>query len=69
MPSRTDAFQFAPEHLRAPIATGAERERQDEARDYYAKQKADGTAPVEEKALAKKTAITNKKAAVEVAAS
>lgn len=50
----TDAFQFAPEHLRAPIATGAERQRQDEARAYYAAQKASGTAPVEEKALAKK---------------
>ncbi len=50
----TDAFQFAPEHLRAPIATGAERARQDEARAYYAAQKASGTAPVEEKTLAKK---------------
>ncbi len=49
----TDAFQFAPEHLRAPIATGAERERQDEARAYYAAQRANGTAAVEEKALAK----------------
>jgi acyl-CoA oxidase len=52
----TDAFQFAPEHLRAPIASGAERERQDEARAYYAAQKAAGTAPVEEKALAKQKA-------------
>jgi len=50
----TDAFQFAPEHLRAPIATDAERERQDEARAYYAAQKASGTAPVAEKTLAKK---------------
>jgi acyl-CoA oxidase len=48
----TDAFQFAPEHLRAPIATGAERERQDEARAYYAAQRANGTAAVEEEALA-----------------
>ncbi|HEY4224347.1 MAG TPA: acyl-CoA dehydrogenase [Pseudolysinimonas sp.] len=52
----TDAFQFAPEHLRAPIATGAEKARQDEARAYYAAQKASGTAPVEEKVLAKKKA-------------
>ena len=52
----TDAFQFAPEHLRAPIASGAERERQDEARAYYAAQRAAGTAPVEEKALAKQKA-------------
>jgi len=50
----TDAFQFSAEHLRAPIASGAERERQDEARAYYAAQKASGTAPVAEKALAKK---------------
>ena len=50
----TDAFQFAPEHLRAPIATDAERGRQDEARAYYAAQKASGTAPVAEKTLAKK---------------
>jgi acyl-CoA oxidase len=52
----TDAFQFAPEHLRAPIASGAERERQDEARAYYAEQRKNGTAPVEEKALAKQKA-------------
>jgi acyl-CoA oxidase len=49
----TDAFQFAPEHLRAPIATGVELVRQDEARAYYAAQKANGTAPVEEKVLTK----------------
>jgi acyl-CoA oxidase len=49
-----DAFGFAPEHLRAPIATGAEKERQDEARAYYADLKASGKAPVEEKAPAKK---------------
>ena len=30
-----DAFGYAPEHLRAPIASGAEQERQDEARAYY----------------------------------
>ncbi|CAN5463278.1 acyl-CoA dehydrogenase [soil metagenome] len=50
----TDAFQFAPEHLRAPIATGAERARQDEARAYYASEREAGTVPVEEKALAKR---------------
>ncbi|MDP9028091.1 MAG: acyl-CoA dehydrogenase family protein [Actinomycetota bacterium] len=55
----TDAFQFAPEHLRAPIATGDERARQDEARAYYAAQRAAGTAPVEEKALAKQKAKTS----------
>lgn len=49
----TDAFEFAPEHLRAPIATGVELQRQEEARAYYEAQKADGTAPVDEKTLAK----------------
>ena len=44
-----DAFGYAPEHLRAPIASGAERARQDEARAYYAEQLASGTAPVLEK--------------------
>jgi len=43
-----DAFGFAPEHVRAPIATGSERERQDEARAYYADLRASGNAPVEE---------------------
>ncbi len=44
------AFEFTPEHLRAPIASGAEKERQDEARAYVAAQKASGKAPVEETA-------------------
>ncbi|WP_157157651.1 acyl-CoA dehydrogenase [Diaminobutyricimonas sp. LJ205] len=48
-----DAFGYGPEHLRAKIATGAEAERQDEARAYYAKQAASGTAPVPEKSLKK----------------
>jgi acyl-CoA oxidase len=46
-----DAFGFEPEHLRATIATGIEAERQDEARAYYAAQRASGTAPVAEKSL------------------
>ena len=45
-----DAFGFAPEHLRAAIASGAEAERQDEARGYYAELKASGKAPTPEKA-------------------
>jgi len=48
-----DAFGFAPEHLRAPIASGAERERQDEARAYYAALVASGQAPTPEKKPAK----------------
>ncbi len=45
-----DAFGFAPEHLRAPIATGAEKKRQDEARAHYAALTTTGKAPVEESA-------------------
>ncbi len=48
-----DAFAFEPEHVRAPIASGAEQERQDEARTYYADLKSSGDAPTPEK-LAKK---------------
>ncbi|CAN5154748.1 acyl-CoA dehydrogenase [soil metagenome] len=44
-----DAFGLKPEHVRAPIASGAERERQEEARDYYRRLRASGTAPIEEK--------------------
>ncbi|MCG2802249.1 MAG: acyl-CoA dehydrogenase family protein [Cellulomonas sp.] len=43
-----DAFGYAPEHLRAPIASGAEQVRQDEARAWYRAQRAAGTAPVPE---------------------
>ena len=46
-----DAFGFAPEHVRAPIASGAEQERQDEARAHYAALAASGDAPVSEKSL------------------
>lgn len=44
-----DAFGYGPEHLRAKIASGAELERQDEARAYYAAQRAAGTLPTPEK--------------------
>jgi acyl-CoA oxidase len=44
------AFGFGPEHLRAAIASGAEKERQDEARAHVAAQKAAGTAPMDEPA-------------------
>jgi acyl-CoA oxidase len=49
-----DAFGLTPELLRASIATGAEAERQDEARAYYADLAAKGQLPVEEKALKKR---------------
>lgn len=44
-----EAFGFEPEHVRAKIASGAERERQDEARDYYRAERESGTAPSNEK--------------------
>src|SRR6478735_7217139 len=43
-----DAWGFAPEHVRAPIASGAEQERQDAARSYYAALATSGQAPVSE---------------------
>lgn len=46
-----DSFGYGPEHLRAAIATGAEKERQDEARSYFRAQRAGGNAPTEEKSL------------------
>lgn len=49
-----DAYGFAPEHVRAPIASGAERARQEEAREYYRALAASGHAPVSEKSLKKK---------------
>ncbi|KFF59704.1 acyl-CoA dehydrogenase [Cryobacterium sp. MLB-32] len=48
-----DAFGYTQDHLRAPIASGIERERQDEARGYYADLRASGNAPREEKASKK----------------
>ena len=49
-----DAYGFEPEHVRAPIASGAEKARQDEARAHYAALKASADAPVSEKSLKKK---------------
>ena len=48
-----DAFGYSQDHLRATIASGIERERQTEARDYYAAQRASGTAPAPEKSVRK----------------
>lgn len=48
------AFGYEPEHVRAPIASGIEQQRQDEARAYYAALEASGEAPVSEKALKQK---------------
>ncbi|MBY6060009.1 acyl-CoA dehydrogenase [Microbacterium esteraromaticum] len=46
-----DAFGWEPEHIRAPIASGAEQQRQDEARAYDAELEASGRAPISEKDL------------------
>ncbi|WP_425955881.1 acyl-CoA dehydrogenase [Xylanimonas sp. McL0601] len=44
-----DAWGMGDNHLRAKIATGEERVRQDEARAYYASERASGNAPQKEK--------------------
>jgi acyl-CoA oxidase len=49
-----DAFEFEPEHLHAPAASGEEAVRQDEARAWFEAQRASGTAPVMEKSQKKK---------------
>ena len=46
----SSTIQYSPiVFVRAKIASGAEQERQDEARAYYAAQRAAGTLPVPEK--------------------
>jgi acyl-CoA oxidase len=51
-----DAFGYGEDHVRAAIATGAEKERQDQARAYLRGQRASGKAPVDEKVLLARTA-------------
>ena len=51
-----DAFGYGEQHVRATIATGAEKKRQDEARAYFRSQRASGQAPVDEKVLIARTA-------------
>jgi acyl-CoA oxidase len=46
-----NAFGFVPGQVRATIATGVEKERQDAAADFYRALRASGDAPVEEKSL------------------
>jgi len=46
-----DAFGYGPEHLRAAVATGAEKQRQDESMEYQRLLRASGAAPVDEKIL------------------
>ncbi|MBD8078799.1 acyl-CoA dehydrogenase [Cellulosimicrobium arenosum] len=54
-----DAWGYGPEHLRAKIASGAEKQRQDEARDYYRRLRASGDEPLSEKSLRKAERATN----------
>ncbi|AJT40916.1 acyl-CoA dehydrogenase [Psychromicrobium lacuslunae] len=56
-----DAFGYTQEHLRAPISSGAEKQRQDEAADYFRKQRASGSAPIDEKILLLKQKQASKK--------
>jgi len=49
-----DAFGYEPEHVRAPIASGLERERQDEAAAYFQRLAASGQAPRKEPKPAKR---------------
>lgn len=56
-----DAFGYGPEHLRATIATGIERERQDEARNHYRRQRASSDGPIDEKVLIERTKAAAKK--------
>ena len=46
-----EAFGYGDEHVRAAIATGAERRRQDDARAHFRAQRASGEAAVDEKVL------------------
>ncbi|MCZ2402630.1 acyl-CoA dehydrogenase family protein [Paenarthrobacter sp. Z7-10] len=56
-----DAFGYGPEHLRATIASGIEKERQDEAAAYYRKQRASSDGPVDEKVLLLKQKAANRR--------
>ncbi|MEW1948146.1 acyl-CoA dehydrogenase [Pseudarthrobacter sp902506025] len=46
-----EAFGYGDEHVRAAIATGAEKSRQDEARAHFRAERASGQEPVDEKVL------------------
>jgi acyl-CoA oxidase len=56
-----DAFGYGEDHVRAAIATGAEKMRQDEARTHFRNERASGQAPVDEKVLIARTAAAARK--------
>lgn len=49
VPQLLESFGYEPEHVRSPIAAGAEQARQDEARAWYASERAAGRLPEQEK--------------------
>jgi len=55
-----DAFGYSSDHVRAAVATGVEKERQDEARAYFRSQRASGQSPVDEKVLLARTAAAKR---------
>ncbi|OAE01754.1 acyl-CoA dehydrogenase [Arthrobacter sp. OY3WO11] len=55
-----EAFGYGDDHVRAAVATGAEKERQDEARAYFRSQRASGQAPVDEKVQLARTAAAKR---------
>ncbi|TQJ40937.1 acyl-coenzyme A oxidase [Arthrobacter sp. SLBN-112] len=55
-----DAFGYGEDHVRAAIATGAEKTRQDEARAHFRAERASGQSPVDEKVLLARTAGNRK---------
>ncbi|HET7414230.1 MAG TPA: acyl-CoA dehydrogenase [Arthrobacter sp.] len=56
-----DAFGYDQQHLRAPIASGAEAKRQQEAMQYLRAERASGHAPVDEKVLIERVKSSEKK--------
>ena len=50
------AFEFSPELIGAPIALGAEKQRQDDAIAHYLAQRDSGTTPLEEKTVRERDA-------------
>ncbi|MDQ0664313.1 acyl-CoA oxidase [Arthrobacter ulcerisalmonis] len=55
-----DAFGYGEDHVRAAIATGAEKARQDEARAHFRSERASGQSPVDEKVMIARTAAARK---------
>ncbi|WP_411376377.1 acyl-CoA dehydrogenase [Arthrobacter sp. MPF02] len=54
------AFGYGDGHVRAAIATGAEKVRQDEARAHFRSRRASGKAPVDEKVLLARAAAAHR---------